>query len=430
MRSPACLLLAACSTRPILPVPAPYTGFEAHRILAASDVHMVGTAYADGVLEPVDGAEDALVLVDPATEQVATVRAPNSVMSWPQILDVSGDGTWAAVAEVRGAPTAGTEAYRDIWTEMPPGGTLTLIDVDTGLVRQQGPSGATNPRSVSVHPTTGQILLPSETGELVLIDPANFPEAPSIRTAPVPPSLRTLGPVEAATWHPSRLIAILNLGNRHLAAVRWTGEAWEMEAGPLTVGRWLTAGRFGANEIFYVPDVGWGPSSASFLTNGPGALFAIAVQDGRLDVISEAEVGLSPEGFALSPDGRFAVTVNMRRTYLPDGWVGATPVGLMNGRDAASLSLLAIDARGHLTNVGPEVTLNAVLPEDAAFDDTSRTLVVTGFHGPEPEPTEGWLEVWRILEGESGPELRPTEKRWTTPRGPHDVVVVPRREVR
>ena len=57
-------------------------------------------------------------------------------------------------------------------------------------------------------------------------------------------------------------------------------------------------------------------------------------------------MGLSPEGFALSPDQSLVVTVNMRRTYLPSF------IPVWRGKSYSSLSLLQFNPRsGELTPI-------------------------------------------------------------------------------
>ena len=60
------------------------------RFLALSDASMAGTAYADNQLEPFAGMQDELTLFANGAPQ-SSIVAPNSVISWPQILDISPD---------------------------------------------------------------------------------------------------------------------------------------------------------------------------------------------------------------------------------------------------------------------------------------------------------------------------------------------------
>jgi len=136
-----------------------------------------------------------------------------------------------------------------------------------------------------------------------------------------------------------------------------------------------------------------------------------------LQVTSIAEVGLSPEGFALSPDDSLAVTVNMRRTYLPNclpAW---------RGKPYSSLSLVAIDrTSGKLTPVD-EYGFEGLLPEQATFDAAGSSLAAVIYNYREETPTTGAVEFWRVVKGNS-PRLERTGFKLDVVRGAHDIVLV------
>lgn len=408
------VVLAACAPRPVPPGSAPAVAFEARTWVAVSDVDMVGTAYADGILRPLPGARDTLSIFGPEGA-VRAVPAPNSVISWPAVVDITVDGRHAVVVETRGTPTE--SRLDDVFTDVPDGDRLTVVDLQRAQVVYSGPSGARNPRSVSVHARHGTLAIPCEDGAVELIVLGDDGRPSSSRRLPLPAAWD--GVVEAMAWHPDRDVLAVNLGNKAIAFAEVEATSLAPIGKPLELGRWLTAGAF-VGDHFIVPDVGWGPSPLSYVRNRRGHLYSVRFDpQGSHARVGEARVGLSPEGFALAPDGDLAVAVNMRRTYLP----GGLPTGLFRGRRSSSLSLVAIDAQGGLEAVGPEVALDALLPEDAVFDDTGRALALAGFHGFEADPTTGFVELWRVVTTEDGPELRRTPARWSTARGPHDLAV-------
>lgn len=415
-------LLLACSTRPTIVEPAASVPFESRWLLATCDVDMAGQAYADGRLVPLEGERDALVIIDPGGG-VRSVPASNSVISWPAVLATSRDGRFGIVVESRGPAPVGIEEMDDVWEDFPEGRQLTIVDLETAKVAFSGDSMALDPRSVAVHPQTGQLAMPSRTGHIVLTRLDEMGRPSETLSLDTPQAWLAHGAIESLEWHPTEPAVVANLGNTHLAIGTIDGDRVRSWGEPLALKAWLTAGSFTHDGAYFlIPDVGWGEGSAAFVTNRRGRLLSVRFdRDGAHELVSEATVGLSPEGFALSPDGRFAVTVNMRRTYLGGGF----PQGMIRGRGESSLSLVRVAPNGTLTTVGEEAALHSVLPEDAVFDRTSRTLAVTGYHGFEDEPSEGWVELWRIVDEEGGPQLRPTDVRWPTPRGAHDLAMVP-----
>ncbi|MEM9326412.1 MAG: hypothetical protein AAGA85_12170, partial [Bacteroidota bacterium] len=88
------------SIAPKQSIPSTFEGM----ILAASDADMLGGAYADGVLNKVEGVEDSLSLVwveDGTPKLQGPVHASNSVISWPSIVAWRPQSNMAYVAETR-----------------------------------------------------------------------------------------------------------------------------------------------------------------------------------------------------------------------------------------------------------------------------------------------------------------------------------------
>lgn len=116
---------------------------------AVSDTDMAATAYADGALEPLAQARDTRTLLRDG-RAVARAPAPNSVISWPQGIDVSRDGTLVAVVETRGAPPPGTTRLDHAYSGFPEGSTLTLLRITPGGLEtiDRRPRIGVNPQSV------------------------------------------------------------------------------------------------------------------------------------------------------------------------------------------------------------------------------------------------------------------------------------------
>ena len=86
------------------------------------------------------------------------------------------------------------------------------------------------------------------------------------------------------------------------------------------MGRFTPDGRH-----FIVNNLYWGSDVEGTWTEAPkGSINSIRLaagtrEDGtpRHALISRSQTGVSPEGLAISPDGRYVVTTNLERSYLP-----------------------------------------------------------------------------------------------------------------
>lgn len=410
--------------------------FDGRALLVASDADMVATAYADAELNRVEGVNDALTVVSLPLEfdrpDLATVPMSNSVMSWPQIMAVSPDGQRAYVVEVRSRPEPGVQQLNTI-DDMPEGKTLTVLDVSNPAQPQVMETVAIgrNPEHISISPDGGWLAVNLEEPgrELVIIQ--LLPDGRlgqrtylSIHAAPQDePGNR------AAVWHPSgRFLATTQGSDRQVAfyavdpqpdgsvSLRPLGD-------PLEVGNHLSNGRFTADGAFFlVPDLKWNTqpmSNLNFLLNPKGEMIAIRFDEGgQHQVVSRAEVGVSPEGFALSPDNKIIATVNMRRTYLAD----FPPV--WRGKPYSSLSLVQFDPTTGQLETLDEYGFEGLLPEQATFDATGEALAVVIYNYREDRPTTGAVEFWALVENEASPRLARTGLTLDVVRGAHDIVLV------
>jgi len=417
---------------PILSSPQPLT-FTGNALLVTSDADMVATAYADGVLNREPGIEDTLTVIDlplnPQNPSIRQVQVSNSVASWPQIIAASPDGTRAFVAEVRSRPPDNVEEYDSI-DQLPAGTQVTAVD----LAQEQLRAIATlevgkNPEHLGLNPdgTLLAVTLDQPGEELAVIQIINGTFSEQFNFA-MPEMDGQPASARSIVWHPSGQYLALNLNNQAVAFYQVQQDAQgnptlQPQGEPIRVGNWLTAGRFTSDGRFYlIPDVKWrtyGIRQLDYLMNPKGALIAIAFDPTKQpEVTSVAEVGLSPEGFAISPDDSLAVTVNMRRTYLPN-WLPA-----WRGKPYSSLSLVAIDrTSGELTAVN-EYGFEGLLPEQVTFDAEGNSLAVVIYHYREETPTTGAVEFWRVVEG-NRPRLERTGLTLDVVRGAHDIVLIP-----
>ncbi|MEB3339137.1 MAG: hypothetical protein VKJ46_16830 [Leptolyngbyaceae bacterium] len=419
--------------------------FSGRALLVASDADMVATAYADAKLDRVAGIEDTLTAItlplDPERPTVSSIQVSNSVMSWPQIIAVSPNGNYAYVAEVRSRPADGIQELNTI-DEMPIGESITVVDIEN--LRQpkivQTVAVGKNPKHLSISPN-GELLainLEEEGKELVIaqIQPdgtlgrmEGFAIAQDFPDSNVP---------EAAVWHPSgNFLAITTTNNDRVGELISSVGFYQLVQSeqtiqiqpydrPLMVGNHLSHARFTADGRFLlVPDLKWrmyGVRELNFLANPKGEMIAIRFEPGLKSppqIASRTEVGLSPEGFALNPDNTLIATVNMRRTYFspnfPPAW---------RGKPHSSLSLVRFDpTTGQLTTIG-EYGFEGLLPEQATFDTTGKSLAVVVYNYREQSPRTGAVEFWHVIPGNS-PRLERTGFKLDIVRGAHDIVLIP-----
>ena len=431
MARPRTLLLAAlaaCSDPPPLPAEGRVPGWDG-ALLVLTDADMAATAYADGALYPT-GAEDALLTVAPSEGRViGEAPIPSTVMGWPGSMAASADGRHVYVVTSRGTPPPGTQRYDSVYTGLPSADLLTAFDRTQGEGVTQ--AVCSRPLSVDVAPSGAFLLVAcgDDGGELAAIplDDRGLPGTPRVFDLDVSPPEGREGDAGAsfAAIHPSGRAAGVVLKNRAVALVRFSLDAGGVptsaaaEAPTPAPGRWLSVARWArAGDHLLVADVGWGPGRLDAALNGDGAIlsYALSAEDPSRGVVSEARVSKSPEGFAISPGGDLLAAVNMERTYLPGG-----VTALLRGRDASSVSLVAVGEDGTLTSLGGPVPFRGVLPEDAAFDADADRLAVAVYQDHDAPRSDGWIAYFAVEGQGDARRLRPLDARTPLPRGAHDL---------
>lgn len=138
-------------------------------------------------------------------------------------------------------------------------------------------------------------------------------------------------------------------------------------------------------------------------------------------MVSRAQTAVSPEGMSISPDGRFVVTANLERSYLPPDDPRITWY--------SSLTLLQLNSgTGQISTLG-DLRFRGILPEAAVFDASSRYVaaaVYDRFDADGVPQMAGAVDFWRIADDPTsqGPVLVPTNISVPVTRGPHSMVLV------
>ncbi len=411
--------------------------FNGRALLIASDADMVATAYADAKLDRVAGIEDTLTAIDlpldPKQPQVNTLQVSNSVMSWPQIIATSPDGTKAYIVEVRSRPADGIQELESI-DEMPEGRKLTVVDISNPTKPQmlESVDVGRNPEHISISPD-GRFLavnISEKARELLIVQLQADGKLGKRFYFPIP-STGIDTDNQTAIWHPSGNFLAINQNGGQVGFYQVQTDANnEVTVKPyreaIEVGNHLSHGRFSADgKFFLVTDLKWSTwgnfRQGNFLMNPKGEMIAIRFEPSSQklpEIVSRAEVGLSPEGFALNPDNSLIATVNMRRTYLspnfPPAW---------RGKPYSSLSLVQFDKNsGNLTTL-EEYGFEGLLPEQLTFDADGKSLAVVIYNYAEQSPKTGAVEFWNVIGGNK-PTLERTGFKIDVVRGAHDITLV------
>lgn len=406
--------------------PAP---FDLSRLLVLVDGDMSATAYADGMLYPIDGARDLLVTVDGlGSDAVATRQTPasNTVMGWPGAMTADRAGRFAYVVESRKEATNGIVTMESVFADMPLGTLLTTVDLRSGNVLSIT-EVCTSPNSIDLAPDETWLLITCGThdGEMAIVPLADgLPQDPRVLDLDLPNIATRPGVNDGLTYamiHPSGEAAGYIASDLGVGLVRFELDAAGLPVAahaeaPIQEGEWLTVGRWtNAGDHFLVADVAWGPAPTDALFNGRGQIlsFALSPANTTHGVVSAAQVSKSPEAFEINRAGDRLVAVNMERTYLPSGMFGIAP-----GRGASSLSLVAInEVTGMLQTLGAPVGFEGVLPEDAVFDKDGDQIAVVVYQDHDAPRSDGWIEVFSL----ENDQIRRTGERVALPRGAHDL---------
>ena len=434
-------VVAVLSTMALLtraePATGEFRGFSGPGFLVASDADQTATAYATGALERVEGIEDALSVVrfpeGGTGPEVAELNVSNSVLGWPSIIEVSPDGDTAYVVEPRGTPPPDVESYDDVFSELPAGSLLSVVDVSNPSEPEilQEVQLATNPSAVTVSPDGDSVAVgfgglennyvSEDDSDSLAILPVEGSSVGEPAYFDIDNAEGQLADVLEVEWHPSGDFLALTINDTEVAFFEVSQNGAEPQIEPFgerfAEGTSFTEGTFSPDgEHFIIEDVMWGEGATGFLFNGRGTLTSIHFDEsGNHEIVSTARVGVSPEGLAMSPDGTLIATVNMRRTYLQD----TLPVYLARAR--SSVSLVEFDsASGELTTTG-EYFYEGLLPEDAVFDAEGESLAVTIYNYAEEFPEEGVMEFWNVTEEGDRPALERTDFTLPVVRGPHTV---------
>ncbi len=413
--------------------------FQGQFLVSVQDADMVSSAYVNGMLGPREGADTVAVIPlagDPRDWQAAEVFASNSVAGPPAAVEITPDGRFAFVVETFAPRPDNDEVHS--FGDKAIGSTLTVVSLADPTAPEvlQTLTVGQRPISVSVN-ATGDILAVSysiEGGSGGEIPMQLFRiGADGSLSAPVSPVIEgyALGEdnIMDMDWHPDEnvVVWINQFANTMQFArvgddlsVKPFGNTVDIDRAPYRV-LFTPDGNHAVTNALY-----WGPDIAGIWIEAPrGQLLTVRMNaevsdDGtvRHALIDRVMTGVSPEGLAVSPDGRWVATTNLERSYLPYDDPRITWY--------SSVTLAALDQEtGDMTEIGT-FNYDGILPEAAVFDNSGNYLAVANYDHFDDRREGSSIDFWRIQTDPLDPgntQLIKTEHSVPVARGAHSMVI-------
>ncbi|MEO1647069.1 MAG: hypothetical protein AAFR67_17920, partial [Chloroflexota bacterium] len=328
-----------------------------------SDADMVGTAYANDVLMQIPNDCDTLTIFDLPLDDSSPVSqeelfVSNSVTSWPQVMAISSDGARAYIVETASEIADDVDVYPNLQANPPTGRSLTVVDLEANTTEVYDVMD--NPLHIGLHPQERFVAIggTQADAQLALLPIDTLADAStyqffSIDNRHGEPARE----VTSVSWHPSGDYLAIGVDRSELLfySITYTETntiSLQLFGERLQLGNTISYGEFTADGEYYLTtEINWGavPGTLGYAFNPRGEMIAIQFDDSELanhEIASRVAVGQSPEGFAISPDNQLIVTVDMRRTYLPDAlsFIPGTTLNSLSSNCIAIISPLGLKA--------------------------------------------------------------------------------------
>lgn len=413
--------------------------FEGRFLVSVQDADMVSSAYVNGQLGPREGRDTLAVIPldgDPRDWRAAEVFASNSVAGPPAAVEITPDGRFAYVVETFTPRPDNDEPHG--FGDKSIGSTLTVVSLEDPAAPEviQTLEVGQRPIAVEVHPSGGVVAVSySIEGGAGGETPMQLFRVAEDGTLgePVTPEIDgyALGEdnIMDMDWHPDGEVLVwINQFANTMQFARVTedlavepyGNVVDIDRAPYRV-LFTPDGSHAVTNALY-----WGPDIAGIWVEAPrGQLVTVRMDaetrdDGtvRHALIDRVMTGVSPEGLAVSPDGRWVATTNLERSYLPYDDARITWY--------SSVTLAALEqATGDLTEIGT-FNFDGILPEAAQFDNSSTYLAVANYDHFDDRREGSSIDFWRIQTDPLDPgntQLVKTEHSVPVARGAHSMAI-------
>lgn len=414
--------------------------FQGKMLVSVSDADMVASAYSDGELGMTEGADAlSIIKLDKPIQQLKAVEigVSNSVTGPPSSVAVTPDGRYAIVIETRGSLPKGKTDIK--LKDLEVGKMITVIDLsnpDKPTITQkiEGVKGFKSPQSISINSSGSMAAIsfsPEDSSKQSPLVIYRFQNGKiSSPVVPAIPDWTAGDQLTGAEFHPKEnIIALLNSTKPSLSFVKVADEKRDVE-----LVRWGNTIKIerAPYKIVFTPDGKHVLTNAIFADaeSGnffpPGTILVIRLSmsinakgEPRHELVSKASTSFGPEGFTISPDGRWVVTTNLEMSW----------AAFDDPRQGffSSLTLLSLDSEtGFIKHIG-NYTFDGILPEAVVFDNSSRFLAVTTFDHYDRSRTGGSIDFWRLAKDVNDPTRAELVKiNYSVPvaRGAHSLVIV------
>ena len=413
--------------------------FKGRYIVSISDADMLSSAYVDGKLGPREG-KDALSIIplnvsSPRQLVAYEVEASNSVAGPPAAIEITSDGLYAFVIETFTPRPPGGDGQDHTFTDLKIGNKLLVFDLNDlqspKLV--QTVEIGDRPDAISINATDDQIAISfNPQGGVGAEQPlalAPFAAGKVGRLVyPKIPHWKAGHRLINVEWHPTEpILALANATSEEISFVRVNGNSLEPWGNSVGIEKEPYMIKFSPNGKYLVSNaLYWGPDVAGTWIEAPrGSVLSIKLNAGTTEegtprhaLISRALTGVSPEGMNISPNGKYIVTTNLERSYLPYNDKRITWF--------SSISLFSFDQETGEIKKHSDFAYDGILPEAAVFDNSSQFVAVVTYDHFNDDKRGGTVDFWRITKDplEQGRViLVKTEHSVPVTRGAHSMVI-------
>lgn len=413
--------------------------FKGQYLVSISDADMLSSAYVDGKLGPREG-KDALSIIplnvtDPTKLTAYEVEASNSVAGPPAAVAITSDGRYAFVIETFTPRPGNGPALDHTFADLEIGNKLLVFDLrdPKNARRVQTLEIGKRPDAISINATNDRIAIcfnpEGGVGVETPLALASFTQGKVGELVyPKIPNWNTGDRLINAEWHPTEpVLALANPTREEIAFVRVDGDELEPWGNPVGIEKEPYMIKFSPNGQYLVSNaLYWGPDVAGQWVEAPrGSILSIKLNAGttaegtpRHALVSRALTGVSPEGMNISPDGKYIVTTNLERSYLPYHDERITWF--------SSVSLFSFDQQsGEIIKHG-DFAYDGILPEAAVFDNTSQFVAVVTYDHFNDRKKGGTVDFWRITMDpfeQNRKIMVKTEHSVPVTRGAHSMVI-------